>query len=120
MTGDLGPTAAYAERLWSWAPRTGGETDDRLGTLTILQRKGVTARAAAEVDSYGVQEDTEPTNTPPCCRAFLLLNDEDWDQPDVYLVTVGVRQLCTCTAAKFGKDCKHSAALTALVDAGVI
>lgn len=125
VTGSLEPTATYQRRDWIWIPAAPGVyDDDRIGSLTILLQKGKGGNCKPEVDTYGVQEDLH-TDRPAGARVFLLRNDTDPDQPDVYACTVGadhrgeIHQRCTCRAGENGKACKHTAALLAMIEEGL-
>lgn len=126
VTGSLEPTATYARRDWIWIPAAPGVyDDDRIGSLTIVLQKGKGGNCKPEVDTYGVQE-CHHTDRPAGARVFLLRNDTDAEQPDVYACTVGadhrgeIHSRCTCEAGKRGKVCKHTCALNALLEEDVI
>lgn len=124
--GVLDPTATYAVREWIWIPAAPGVFPDaRLGSLTIKLQKGKGRGCKPEVDTYGVDECHE-TPRPAGARVFLLRNDTDEGQADVYACTVGadargeVHAKCTCEAGRRGKGCKHAAACNALLEDEVI
>ena len=124
--GVLEPTATSARREWIWIPAAPGVYDDgRIGSLTILLQKGRGGHCRPEVDTYGVDEDLAAAR-PAGCRVFLLRNDTDDSQPDVYACVVGmdhrgeIHQRCTCRAAEMGKACKHTATLLAMLEEEVI
>jgi hypothetical protein len=72
---------------------------------------------STEIDEYGVQEEAA-TNYAPGVRSFLLLNDGDAAQPDVYRCVVGEKAAsCTCKAGTTGnQNCKHISACRKLCD----
>lgn len=107
---DLPATKSNPVRQWTWTPGGGSHTDNRDGTLAIRQRKS--AGGKWDQDSYGVEEqDTDDHG-----REFLLVNDTDDEQEDVYKVFVAGagehRDSCTCRAVVCRQySCKHTAAL---------
>lgn len=115
ITLDLGPSRTYAERCCTWRPGPGitGLAD---GELTVVLARG--KRGAVELDTYGVQEQFPPPA--PGCREFLLLNQDDAGQPDVYRVVLGTRgATCTCRAGLVARHpCKHKESLIRLVEGG--
>ncbi len=120
LCGDLKPTATYARRSWVWMPTAGRyeQGDDRVGTLTIVQQKSRRAGAKQESDSYAVVE--ESAFGYPGGRLFLLMNETDDTQEDVYRCVVGgPGEHCTCTAGncKVG-HCKHRSSLAAIIAEG--
>jgi hypothetical protein len=118
-TGELPPTSTYHKRRWCWVPVP---STDRIGTLTIVLQKGRRGRGTDEIDSYGVQEDADPAFPAHDIRVFLLKNDTDLDQHEVYAVVVGEsHQSCSCKAAKCKTpSCKHADTLTQLVAEGLL
>jgi hypothetical protein len=100
---ELQPTASYPRREYQWVPGK-ARHDDRDGTLTIRLAKGKRAGSVWDQDRYGVQAE----DAGPGWRMFLLRNDGDDEQPDVYRVTIGDRgDACTCDAGRAKKRCKH-------------
>ncbi len=126
VTGSLPPTATYARRDWVWFPAAPGtHPDDRDGSLTVLLQKGKRGGAKPEVDTYGVQEERDRDDLPPGVRSFLLRNDTDASQRDVYRCAVGadaggeVWDRCTCRAGEMKQECKHVCCLRALIEEGL-
>lgn len=126
VTGSLEPTATYQRRDWIWIPAAPGAfADGRIGSLTIILQHSRKVNARQETDTYGVDE-CHQTDRPAGARVFLLVNDTDPDQPDVYACTVGtddrgeVHGRCTCRAGANGKECKHSSTLNALLEEGLL
>lgn len=119
LTGSLPPTATYCRRSWVWIP---GGPDGRLGTLTIQLQKGERRgrrTVSVESDSYAIDWDTEPL-TGVMGRAMLLANETDPDAAEVYKVVCGPRWSCNCKAALCKLECKHAAAIRAMIEAGGI
>lgn len=122
---DLGKTASYRRRRIFWFEGRGDRDTDRIGTLRIVLEKTKSPSDSTEVDEYGVQEEFG-RGLPVGVRSFMLRNDTDAEQPDVYRCVVGadagglVQDLCTCEAGKRGKDCKHKDALNKLVERWVV
>lgn len=112
---DLGSTASYSRRRAGWFPGSGGG-DARCGTLRLVMELEGRSADATEVDVYAVQEQVQ---TPPLpgVREFLLLNETDDSQDDVYGVTCvwGVVVKCTCRAGKCRLVCKHSDSINRLI-----
>lgn len=111
---NLGPTASYAVREAIWQPTAGGE-----GLLTICLRKS--AGGCEERAVYAVQEDREQ-EAPHGWRAFLLLKTTDPREGEVYGVVAGTKGMrCTCKAGSVRRhECRHEAALKALLQEGVL
>lgn len=128
-SGRLSPTATYAVREWRWVPGECSRGDGRIGSLTIIlqyaERNGRRKPVASEWDTYGVEEEHDRP-LPPGVRSFLLANDTDPEQPDVYRCVVGadanglVYDACTCRAGAMKKPCKHVDAIDRLITDGVI
>lgn len=120
---DLGPTATYRRRRAGWFPGRGDRGDDRIGTLRIVLQKGKQPRDSDDVDEYGLQEELG-TDVPLGARSFLLRNDTDFEQPDVYRAVIypafPTASQCTCRAGSCRLDCKHTAAMAAIVAAGLL
>lgn len=114
---DLPPTATYARRMAVWLPADPSEGDGRLGSLTVVLQRSRKAGAVVESDTYAVVADSPPLNQ--MGEAYLLLNETDPDQPDVYKVVAGGPQpSCTCKAGLCRLPCKHKDAIRAVIDAG--
>jgi hypothetical protein len=112
VTIDLPRTRTHARREATFYP------GDRPGEGTVVIRlwKGKRAGSKCESDRYEFEE--EPCAY-PSCRSFLILNTTDADQPDVYRCRVGAYPACTCRAGLVNRyECKHKAALAALVREG--
>lgn len=122
---DLGPSASYTRRRAGWFAGQGEHAGGRLGTLRIVLQKAKRSGDSTEVDEYGVQEEHDQRH-PAGVRSFLLRNDTDVEQPDVYRCVVGsdagglVHDHCTCRAGAFGRACKHVAALGRFTTKGVL
>lgn len=124
---DLGQTATYKRRRLGWFPGPHPDhPDHRLGTLRLNLEKRGRSRDGDDVDDYGLQEE-RGTGAPAGVRSFLLRNDTDAEQPDVYRCVVGadersglVYDACTCRAGLHGKRCKHQDAIEKLIAEGVL
>jgi hypothetical protein len=121
VTGSLPATATYARRDYVWVPASGGAyADGRIGSLTLVLQRSRRPGAKVETDTYGVDEELDRP-LPAGVRAFLLANDTDPEQPDVYRCVVGsdagglVHDRCACRAGEVGKTCKHLDAINTLV-----
>lgn len=121
VTGVLDPTATYRRRDFVWFPADPGTyADGRIGSLTIVLQHSRKAGAKVESDTYGVEEE-RGRRLPEGVRSFLLVNDTDPAQPDVYRCVVGsdarglVHDRCNCRAGQCKTDCKHVAALNRLI-----
>ena len=126
VTGSLPPTATYKRRDWVWIPTTPGAFGDgRIGSLTLVLQHSLRTGAKQETDTYGVEEEHD-RDVPTGVRSFLLANDTDPGQRDVYRCVAGsdaaglVHDSCTCQAGACRKPCKHLDALTHLTTEGVI
>lgn len=126
VSGRLEPTATYARRDWVWFPAApGAHPDGRIGSLTIVLQHSRRAGAKQETDTYGLDEEHD-TGFPEGVRSFLLANDTDPEQPDVYRCVIGsdagglVHDRCTCRAGSTGKDCKHKDVINHLISEGVL
>ncbi len=111
----LPATTTYPFRQWAWVVGNDG-VDHRYGTLYIRQRRS--AGGKWDADAYGVLEE-DPVGVPNPGRVFLLVNDTDANQDDVYEAfiadTGAARDRCTCRAVVCQKYvCKHTTALRAL------
>lgn len=112
---DLPPTRAYARRRAEWTRGRAGE-----GRLVITLWKTDRPDCVPEEDGYGVQ--AEAAAVGQIGRSFLLLNETDAEQPDVYRTVVGRDPTCTCKAGlcRVPGGCKHRDALAAVVAAGLV
>lgn len=124
--GELAPTKSYSRRAWQWEPEDGLHSDPRDGTLYIyltVEGKRITR---TEVFEYAVQEELDE-ELPEGVRSFLLENVREPD-PDGPLrcVVGGLIETCSCEAGCFDRvrreptDCKHRAALRAMIEEGAI
>lgn len=133
-TAELGPTATYHKRACAWVSNgsgtilhtttlPNGEQVEQelpgLGKLTIRVQKAKGYGRACEIDTYAVAE-TEPQH--PGTRAFMLLNLDDPEQREPYLVHVGGVDTCRCMAGKcrVASGCKHRDALSKLIEMGFL
>jgi len=97
------PTATYSRRLAEWVET---HADPLAGALVLRLRK---RHGGSEKDVYAVEEQHPPA---PGIREWLLLNTTDDQQRDVYKVTLGRVESCTCVAGYVGvTECKHISAL---------
>jgi hypothetical protein len=114
VTIDLPPTATYARREVFWIP--GDEPGE--GTLTIRLWKGRRGGSRCDADRYQIQEEACAY---PGCRSFLILNETDDTQEDVYRCRVGAMPGCSCKAGLVHRhECKHVAAVAALTEEGLL
>lgn len=112
---DLPATSTYARRRAEWTRGRPGE-----GRLVITLWKTDRPDCVPEEDEYGVQ--AEAAAVGQIGRSFLLLNETDDEQPDVYRAVVGRDPTCTCKAGlcRVPGGCKHRDALAAVVAAGLV
>lgn len=112
----LPPTKTYVRRRVGWFP--GDTGDGRVGTLRIVLDRSKRGGDSTEWDEYGVQPEAD---TPEGARSFLLLNDTDPGQKDVYRCTLTrLGAGCTCTAGNCRLPCKHADALLRLAAEGLL
>lgn len=120
LAGELGPTATYARRDVLWIPaRPGQYPDGRDGTAVVKLQHSRRIGAKFETDAYGIErEESEAFEVRGV--SFLLLNDSDDTQWDVYRTVVGPECSCTCTAGRVDRhECKHIATCRWLLEEGV-
>jgi hypothetical protein len=121
ITGTLPATATYASRSYVWFPATPGVyPDGRIGTLHITLQRSARPGAKVEHDSYAVAE-LRDVSVPGKVSVFTLRNNATGDsyRCAFWVGAVGVAA-CTCKASTCGSDCKHLAALAALLKDGVL
>ena len=125
---DLEPTPTYAARACVWVTLGTGEVEVKDaaggwgrvpadGKLTVKVQRGHGYGLACELDTYAVSE--EPSAYPGV-RRFLLLSLTDPGQREPYAVQVGggAAAGCRCRAGRCGADCKHAAAVAAVLAEG--
>ena len=126
VSGTLPPTKTYVRRDYVWFPADfAAFKDGRIGSLTLVMQASRRPGARVETDTYGVDEEPN-AGCPSGVRSFLLVNDTDAGQPDVYRCVVGsdagglVFDKCTCKAGLCKLICKHADALNHLIAEGVL
>lgn len=134
LTGELDPTATYAARSWAFVSNGMGmidvldpktkrvrETIAGDGKLTIrlqhrtrrvLRNDCLGKPRFIEIDTYAVAA-VEPQY--PGTTAVMLLNLDDPEQREPYLVHVGGIEKCRCMAGDCKVKCKHVDAVTSLL-----
>lgn len=113
---ELGPTKTYTRRRAGWFVGPGEHSDHRTGTLRIVCQVGAHPGNRDSVNEYGVVEEFDEKLPVGLERSFLLRNDTDETQRDVYRCSVGpIGALCTCPAGDFRLPCKHASALSKLI-----
>lgn len=112
--GELPATRTYCRRGYAWEPAYPGQTD-RDGTLEIWL---VTGKRTLRPENFTyaaqiVWDECDPANG---VWVFMLENKTKPDEEGPFACVVGgMKDSCQCEAAKYRLDCKHVAALRAIV-----
>lgn len=112
--GELPPTRTYPRRGYAWEPAYPGQSD-RDGTLEIWL---VTGKRTLQIenDTYAVQIVPDECDVVNGVWSFMLENQDEPDETGPFACVVGgMQDSCGCEAAKYRLDCKHLAALRAIV-----
>jgi len=107
LTGELGSTATYASREWRFLTTA---PTPAVGKLTIVC--DYAKRNKVDADTYELFAAPVPPGSGRHARSFELANVETGE---IYTCTVGGPDQCNCKAAQCRLDCKHVAAVRALV-----